>query len=510
MRRWGLLIVALGVIAVVPLRWSSQRASVRIGSKKFTESVLLGEMLTHLVRTHELSAEHVSELGGTRLVYNTLKKGEIDVYPEYTGTIRQEILASEDLPDDDLLAAALRKQGILMSRSLGFNNTYAIAVRREVAEGLGLRKISDLARHPQLRLGFGEEFMERGDGWPSLRTTYGLVNHQVTPMDHDLAYGQIAAGAIDVMDAYATDARLKILDLVVLQDDRHHFPAYEAVLLYRADLAERSPAAVRAIEQMENLIDEESMLQLNVRAEGESNQESRIAADFLAKKLGIVVQVDAPTLWEEVGARTIEHLDLVRRSLIPAIFVAVPLGVVAAKFPRLGQILLGMVGIVQTIPALALLVLMIAPAAWLGLPTVGTGSVTAIAALFLYSLLPIVRNTTAGLTGIPAELKTSAMALGMSSAYRLREIELPLASGAILAGVKTAAVLNVGFATLGALIGAGGYGQPILTGIRLDNTGLILQGALPAAGLAILFQLAFELSERWLVPEGLRLPSGPD
>ena len=162
------------------------------------------------------------------------------------------------------------------------------------------------------------------------------------------------------------------------------------------------------------------------------------------------------------------------------------------------------VGVIQTIPALALLVLLIPPVAYLGLKTLGAESATAVAALFLYSLLPIVRNTAAGLAGIAPEHRESALALGLSSRYRLLHIELPLASPSILAGVKTAAVINVGFATLGALVGARGYGQPILTGIRLNDMGLIMQGAIPAAGMAIALQAFFEFAERWFVPAGLR------
>jgi osmoprotectant transport system permease protein len=160
-------------------------------------------------------------------------------------------------------------------------------------------------------------------------------------------------------------------------------------------------------------------------------------------------------------------------------------------------VILAIVGIVQTIPSLALLVFLI--------PFLGIGGLPAMVALFLYSLLPIVRNTYAGLHDIPIQIRESAEALGLRAAARLRLVELPMAARAILAGIKTSAVINVGTATLGALIGAGGYGQPILTGIRLDDLGLILEGAVPAAVLALLVQGLFELAERWLVPRGLRL-----
>ena len=144
---------------------------------------------------------------------------------------------------------------------------------------------------------------------------------------------------------------------------------------------------------------------------------------------------------------------------------------------RLGQVILASAGILQTIPSLALLVFMI--------PLLGIGGPPAVVALFLYSLLPIIRNTHAGLSDIPMAIRESAEAIGLPPAARLRRIDLPIASRSILAGIKTSAVINVGTATLGALIGAGGFGQPILTGIRLDDTALILQGAVPAAVLAL-------------------------
>jgi osmoprotectant transport system permease protein len=184
-------------------------------------------------------------------------------------------------------------------------------------------------------------------------------------------------------------------------------------------------------------------------------------------------------------------------SLTLAIAAAVPLGVLAFRRPRLGQAILAVVGVIQTIPSLALLVFMI--------PLLGIGAVPATVALSLYSLLPIVRNTHAGLASIPGAVRESAEALGLSPAAILRLVELPMAGGSILAGMKSAAVINVGTATLGALIGAGGLGQPILTGIRLDDVGLVLEGAVPAALLALLVQGLFDLAERALVPRGLRL-----
>jgi osmoprotectant transport system permease protein len=240
------------------------------------------------------------------------------------------------------------------------------------------------------------------------------------------------------------------------------------------------------------------MAAMNARAKLDRVPEERVAADFLAQTFGIEVPVTSDTFTRRLFRRLGEHVTLVAISLIAAIVVAIPLGVLAASWPRLGPFILTSTGLIQTIPSLALLVFMI--------PWLGIGARPALVALFLYSLLPIVRNTATGLHDIPVSLRESAEALGLTASARLLRIELPMASRSILAGVKTAAVINVGTATIGALIGAGGFGQPILTGIRRDDLSMILfEGAIPAALLALAVQGAFDLAERWLVPRGLRV-----
>jgi osmoprotectant transport system permease protein len=430
----------------------------RVGSKKFTENVILGELAAQLARSEGARVVHLRELGGTRILWNALLRGEIDAYPEYTGTLREEILASEEIESDAALDAALAAR---------------------------------------LKLGFGNEFMDREDGWPGLRRRYALPHRDVRGLDHDLAYRGLERGTLHVMDLYATDAEISYYRLRVLADDLGHFPAYHAVLLTRNDLSERLPAVAAALRLLEGKFSDDSMIAMNARAKLDKVPEARVAADFLSRVLGVESEIGEDGRTARFLRHTRDHLFLVAVSLGAAILISLPLGILAARLPRFGQAILGAVGIIQTVPSLALLVFMI--------PLLGIGAAPAIVALFLYSLLPIVRNTHAGLTNIPLPIRESAEALGLSSAARLRLVELPMASTAILAGIKTSAVINVGTATLGALIGAGGYGQPILTGIRLDDVGLILEGAVPAAALALLAQGLFEGAERFLVPRGLRL-----
>ena len=464
-------------------------AVVQIGSQAFTESTLVAEMAAQLARSAGVETNHRRELGGSRILWEALLTGEIDAYPEYTGTLAQELLpGAGDLQD------RVAAKGVVMSRSLGFSDSYALGMRRRVAENLGIRTLEDLARHPALRLGLSNEFMDRKDGWPALRAAYRLPQQDVRGIEHDVALRALASGAIDATDLYTTDAEIAAYDLLVLEDVRHFFPDYQAVLLWRKDLPEPAAAALR---QLEGRISARDMIDMNARVKLRHEPESVVAADFLARALGVHVAARADSRARRIAARTVEHLELVAISLAAALILAVPLGVAAARRPRAGQLLLGAVGLVQTIPSLALLVFMI--------PILGIGARPAIAALFLYSLLPIVRNTAAGLSGIAPEIRDSAEALGLTRLARLRLIELPLASPSILAGVQTAAVIDVGTATLGALIGAGGYGQPILTGIRLADIGLILEGAVPAAALALLAQALFELLGRAVVPRGLRL-----
>ena len=507
-----LYVLALAVVA--PLAALSTGGTVlgadppktRIASKSFTESIILGEMLTLLANQTAGGAEHHSALGGTQIVFQAMEAGGIDAYVEYTGTLSQEILKGEHAHSEDDLRAALKKRGIGMSRPLGFNNTYALGMKDSLAEKLRLKRISDFVQRAgepeiqRLQFGFSDEFLHRDDGWPTLKKTYAL--RQTPPgLDHSLAYRGLENGSLHVTDLYSTDAEVRYYKLRLLEDDLGCFPAYSGVILYREAWAAAAPAAAQALLSLEGKINNDAMGDMNARVRLDRDDEQSVAADFLRNEIGLPIPDTDENAWGRVGRdlanNTARHLLLVSCSLLAAMACAVPLGIWAYKYQRITHGILGIVGIVQTIPSMAVLVFMI--------PLLGLGWKPAVMALFLYSLLPIVRNTYAGLQEIPASLKESALVLGLPPRARLWLIELPLASRSILAGIKTAAVINVGTATIGALVGAGGYGEPILTGIRLANVGLLLQGAVPAAILALFVQGLFELLERWVAPAGLRI-----
>ncbi|MCG8373420.1 MAG: ABC transporter permease subunit [Balneolales bacterium] len=460
------------------------RQPVQVGSKLFTESVILGDIATLLLEAEGFEVEFYDQLGGTQILWNALIEGEIDIYPDYTGTVTQEILGGVEFTTLEALNVLLNEFEVQATRPLGFNNTYALGMNKQIAGELGIEKISDLGRHPDLVFGVSNEFMERNDGWPGLSSAYGLEAMDVTGLDHDLAYRGLEAGNIDVIDIYSTDAEIEYYDLKVLEDDLNFFPTYLAVFLYRLDV---DPGVVETITKLEGQISEEEIITMNASVKLNGENDSEVAARFLEAKFGIQAEVTVQNFWSRLWETTLGHLYLVSISLGLAILIAIPLGVLAVKIPAIESPVLGFVGVMQTIPSLALLVFMI--------PLLGIGSIPAMAALFLYSLLPIVRNTHAGIKNIEPSLMESARALGLPNQVILQKIELPLALPTILAGVKTSAVINIGTATLGALIGAGGYGQPILTGIRLDDTSLILEGAIPAALMALLVQFLFDRIE---------------
>ena len=477
------------LLALVLACAGAQAAEVlRVGSKRFTESYILGEILVQAAG----NAEHKPGLGNTGIVFAALKAGSIDLYPEYTGTIAKEILKLDGDPGVEELNRALAPQGFGVAVRLGFNNSYALAMREDRAQALGIAKLSDMARHPGLKLGLSPEFIGRGDGWPGLKAAYKLPHPTPSGLDHGLAYEAVATGRIEVMDIYTTDAKIERFQLRTLEDDRRYFPRYEAVLLYRLDVPQRFPDSWAALQKLEGRIDERNMIRMNAAAELQGRSFAEAAALLnagdapqLAVKRNFLGVLFGPDFWRLTG----QHLLLVFVSLAASIAVGVPLGVLAAKRPRLEQFTLGAVGVIQTIPSLALFAFLIA--------LVGTiGTFPALIALFLYALLPIVRSTHAGLAGIGMGMRQAAMALGLRPRARLRLVEVPLALPSILAGIKTSAVINVGTATIAAFIGAGGYGERIASGLALNDNITLLSGAIPAAGLALLVQGAFELGER--------------
>ena len=474
-------VIAAGLLALGGLQAVSA-APVIVGSKVFTESVILGEVATQSLRQQGIEARHDRELGSTRILWTALLSGRIDTYVEYTGTIAAELLNNPELRTDDELRAALAARGLRMSAPLGFIDTYALGVRDDLAQRLGLASISDLAAHPELRIGLSNEFLGRADGWPGLSATYHLQAFAPKGLDHEVAYRGLASGSIDVTDFYSTDPEIDRNHLRILTDDRRFFPDYRGVYLYRTNAR---PEMVRVLDSLGGRLDTAGMRRLNAAVTLGHRAEAQVAAEWLGLARETVGQGESRLT--RILTRLREHLLLSGLSALVAVLIGIPLGIVSARRQGVGRWIIGTSGVLQTVPSLALLVFMI--------PVLGLGFLPACVALFLYSLLPIVRGTATGLMEIPASLQEAATSLGLTTRTRLTRIELPLAMRSILSGIKTASVINVGTATLGAIIGAGGFGQTIMSGIRLNDTGLILEGAIPAALLAVAVEFGFEWVE---------------
>jgi osmoprotectant transport system permease protein len=480
---------------------------LRIGSKRFTEAYILAEVLAQTAAPHART-EVRQGLGNTAIVFEALRSGNIDLYPDYLGTIDLEILKNTTPSSLEDIRRGLAKLGLGIGVPLGFNNGYALAMRAGEARRLGISRLSDLAAHPQLKLGLSNEFIGRTDGWPGLARRYGLAQRP-TAIDHGIAYDALGSGQVDAIDIYTTDAKIAALDLVTLQDDLGYFPKYDAVLLYRLDVPARAPQAWNAINGLEGRIDERKMIAMNAEAELAGRAFDAIAADFLkgAGGAGSGASADASRaasgdarpavgrgfldklFGNDLPRIAFQHVMLFVVSVVAATLLAIPLGVLAARRRRLRGLVLSGAGLMQTIPSLALLALLISLTGLIGTwPT--------LIALTLYALLPIVRNTCAGLLEVPGGVSEAGTALGLHRGQVLRAVQLPIALPVILAGIRTATVINIGTATIAAFIGAGGFGERIVTGLALNDRELLLAGAIPAALLALVAEIGFELCER--------------
>lgn len=464
---------------------------VRVASKNFNESYILSEIASQLLESRGYTVERRFGLGGTLICFEALSNGEIDLYVEYTGTLSQAILKLDHDATFAELNAEIESRGMRLLEPFGFNNTYAMVVKRQRAEALGLRSIGDLRRHPQLEIVVSHEFLEREDGWPGLTRAYG-IQHEVVGIEHALAYQAIEGGAVDVTDGYSTDGEIERYDLIALEDDLGFFPKYLAAPLVREGLG---PDVIQILGGLGDTLDDAQMQAMTSAVVFDKLSFAEVAQAFLAER-GVVTEIPQNPLLQSLATNTLRHLQLTFIALASAIVVGVGLSLVIFRSNHTSKAVIYFCGLLQTIPSIALLALMI--------PVFGIGFTPAILALFLYSLLPILRNTVTALTTIDPTLLRVAVAMGLSNREQLRYVYVPLSMPSMLAGIRTAAVISIGTATLAAFIGAGGLGEPIVTGLALNDVSLILQGAIPAAMLAIVTELLFEIVERFTVPGHLR------
>lgn len=497
---------------------ATQSSSIVVASKPFGESYLLAEMMAQLLEAHGFSVTRRPGLGATEVAFGALRRGAIDVYPEYTGTGLLAIL-HDSLPDSlardpravyqHVAQESAQRYGVRWLPPLGFQNTYAIAVRRETSERYNIHSLSDLSREANhLVAGFTADFIGRADGLPGLEQAYGLHLKAVRPLAPAVKYQALAASGVDVVDGYSTDGLLAKYDLVTLVDDRHFFPPYEAAALVSARLARTMPSAIATLTLLSDRLSETRMRALNRRVEVNGEGIPGVAAAALAD-LGLVGSSPAAStatrqtgdgsfwsyLWQRrvsLGSMALRHIMLVIIALGAAVLVAIPLGLALERARGAAEPTVRFLGAIQTIPSIAMLAFMI--------PLFGIGIIPALVALWLYALYPIARNTFTGVRDADSASVEAAEALGATPWQRLLSVRLPLAAPVIMAGVRTAAVITVGAATLAAFIGAGGLGEPIVAGLALADTRMVLSGALPAAVLALVVDGLLAVVERVVTP----------
>lgn len=489
---------------------------VIVASKPFGESYLLAEMFAQVLEARGMKVDRRPGLGATEIAFAALRENAIDVFPEYTGTALVAILKQRPIADRQEAFRTVQREfstryGMRWLPPLGFENTYAIAVRRETALQYHLKTLSDLAMAaPLLTAGFTPDFIGRSDGLPGLARAYGFKPKQVRSLLQAVKYQALAEGNVDIIDGYSTDGLLAKYDLLVLDDDRHFFPPYEAAAVLSAAVQKDVPGVAAALSELSGKLDVVTMRKLNRRVEVDGEQIPVVARDALVG-LGILRSDSSSQvsrggtggflsyMWgrrAQILSLTGRHLVLVAVSLLAAILVAIPLGLLLERTRGSAEGVIRSVGLMQTIPSIALLAFM--------LPLLGIGLVPALVALFLYSLYPILRNTYSGVRDAAPSAVAAASALGMTPHQVLRHVRLPLAAPVIMAGIRTAGVITVGTATLAAFIGAGGLGDPIVAGLALSDTRMILSGALPAALLALGVDLVLGWVERGLRIEGLK------
>ncbi len=467
---------------------------ITVGAKHFNEGYILSEIIAQLLENEGFTVERKFNLGGTAISFEALRTKAIDVYPEYSGTIASEVLKTGLYTSLDDIKEQLQQQyKLAISLPYGFNNTYAIVVSKELATKLQLENLSQLAKHPELKGGISYEFLKRGDGWKNLAESYKL-GQEVKGIEHGLAYTALNHRRIDFTDAYSTDGEIKKYNLSLLKDDGHFFPAYQALSFYNPDLPVK---AIQALNKLNNSISNKDMQAMNAMSLFGKKDFASIARDFLkAKRLSKTGKTSPSDSSKDLFLHLMQHIWLTFLSVFIAVCIALPLGIALYRYQLFLNPVLYFTGILQTIPSIALLALMI--------PLLGIGMVPAVTALCIYAILPVLRNTISGLKGVDRQLKEVAVAIGLSRNQRLRRVELPLAVPTIISGIRIATVINIGTSTLAAFIGAGGLGEYIVTGLALNNTQLILKGAIPAAVLAIAFEILFELIERFILPRHLK------
>ena len=484
------------VFLIIYIKLSSANEVIIVGSKRFSESYIISEIISQVIKKNsKIKVFEKKGLGNTGILFAALKQGDIDIYPEYTGTIIREILKEDTHMSIAQINKKLKKFDLTVGIPLGFNNSYTLALKKSTAEKLNIKSISDIARNPEIKIGLSHEFLSRSDGWQKLREKYNLNKILAIGIDHSFAYKAIEKNQVDIIDAYSTDANLLNSEIITLDDDKKFFPSYKSILIYRSSLNESHPEFIKTIKTLKNKISNAQMQKMNYDLEINKLSLDVIAKTFLSGSSNMEVKNESfmeILFHKNFLILTFQHIFLVFFSIFLAMTIGIPIGILSFCFPKIGKYILNLTGLLQTIPSLALLAFLIFIFNRIGI-------IPAIIAIFLYSLLPIVENTNLGLKRVNKQLKEAAIALGASFWICLFKIEIKESIPAIFSGIKIAAITSTGTATIAAFIGAGGYGERINQGLAVNNNEIMLSGAIPAAVFAILLQYLLDFTQKKLL-----------
>lgn len=500
---------------------SSADKRVAIGSKIFTENILLAEMISLILeKNYGFTVDRKFKMGGTQILFNALRQNHIGIYPEYTGTAYMLFFKwDEDTNKPEVVYHRVKEHfakhlQLSWSKPLGFENTYILVVRKKDKRFKNISLTSEINMlSPFLKIGMEHEFLEREDGFDNFSKKYNLNFKQknILSMNEGLMYSALRNKKVDLIVGYSTAGQIRKFKLKTLEDDKNFFPVYSAAYLVNDPTLKDFPEIQLAFKSLEGKISQEDMIRLNAQVDLLGYDISSTARNFLVSK-NILSKSSKPALKKDYRTDSwvyfylsrkdyffrifIEHLILVFFALVLALLVSFPIGLISVYNSRFEKITFTIINILQTVPSLALLALLI--------PIFGIGFLPALVTLFVYSLLPMVRNIFEGIKNIDRNFIEVGAGLGLDFWQILRRIQIPLALPFILAGVRTSAVLVVGTAVLAALIGAGGLGDPIFRGIATLDTRLILMGAVPACLLALAIDQLLFLVEGVLVSKGLR------
>ena len=491
-----------------------------IGSKIFTENILLGEIIAQLLeQNYGFQITRKFNMGGTKLLFDALKTGSIDLYPEYTGTgyamiLKESKKLSPQATYTFVQKKFLKKYQMLWSPPLGFENTYVLALRKNDSRFKNVSLNSDLEHLDfPLKIASEHEFTERKDGWKLFKQSYKLKKATILSLNPSLMYTAIDNNKVDIIVSYSTDGRIQNYQLKTLKDDKNFFPSYLASYLTTKRLIKSQPELKEAFQALEGQISPQEMRELNRQVEQLKKSLPEVASHFLLKK-DLLKDIENKTKAQSLSLSQEsllsyyykkrgyffkilkEHLILVFTALFLALLFSFPLSLWAVYNKRVEKLLFFFVNILQTIPSMALLGALI--------PFLGIGFTPAITALFIYSLLHLIRNIFEGIKNIDSHSVEVSAGIGLNQWQTLRNIQIPLAMPIIIAGVRTALILLVGTATLAAFIGAGGLGDPIFRGIATLDSRLIFMGAVPACVLALFLDKSLNLVEKLLISKGLQ------